>query len=370
MNQHYDSYEEEDFLLDDSFVRYCLGTDVVATRFWNNWIELHPEKKTTINNARQLYFLLNGSNTAGQFKKHEEVFRQQFQQLQQSNPVVATTVTRNNRWLKKFILYGSPALLLLFAAAAWLIKKNDAVSKTAASAYTSITGYGERKSILLDDSTRITLNAGTKIIVSPGFNKELREITLDGEALLDVAHNPAKPFIIHTPSMDVKVLGTVLNVKAYSTDKKAETSLIRGLVEVTLKGRQKRTVILHPSEKIVVEKDVVVQAAAQKLPSPTADSSFVIKPLTQSPQDTTVNEILWTRAKIYFDDESLEEIAAVLERNFSVAITLSQDVKGYRYTATFERKSIEEILNALQLSQPFDYTITQNKFIKIAKKIN
>lgn len=61
------------------------------------------------------------------------------------------------------------------------------------------------------------------------------EVCLRGEVLFDVKHNPALPFIVHTKAMDIKALGIAFNVKAYRNDGITETSLIKGLVEVTLK---------------------------------------------------------------------------------------------------------------------------------------
>ena len=80
------------------------------------------------------------------------------------------------------------------------------------------------------------LNAGSTLTMAKDFNEQSREVTLEGEAFFDVSHNPGKPFIIHTTSMNVRVLGTVFNVKAYPADKLAETSLLKGSVEITLKN--------------------------------------------------------------------------------------------------------------------------------------
>src|SRR5690606_40088 len=77
---------------------------------------------------------------------------------------------------------------------------------------------GERKSFQLPDGSKVMLNSASTIQVSKNFNETTRELTLSGEAFFDVASNPEKPFIIHTASMDVKVLGTIFNVKAYDEE--------------------------------------------------------------------------------------------------------------------------------------------------------
>ncbi len=372
MHSHYNDYKEEDFLLDESFIRYCLGTDAVAVKFWKDWIERNPNKKSVTENAKRLYFLMNGNNKPSQLRRHEESFREQFQQHLEADKQTRSannyTFTSWKQATRRTVLYGLPALIIFCCALVLFISRGDRRSQNDQSAHISQTAYGEHKSFRLADGTKITLNAGSKLTVSPDFNKNLREITLDGEALLDVAHNRSKPFIIHTPSMDVRVLGTVLNIKAYSSDKKAETSLIKGMVEVTLKQPGQQKIILRPHQKIVIEKDgYQIKSNTSQTGKSVEDSNYVVRPLEESADDSTINEILWTKAKLVFEDDSFIEIAAMLERSYDVTIELSDDVKTFRYTGTFDRKSIEEILNALQASRYFEYTIAQNKKIRISR---
>jgi ferric-dicitrate binding protein FerR (iron transport regulator) len=78
---------------------------------------------------------------------------------------------------------------------------------------------------------------------------------LDGEAYFDVVKQPQRPFIVHVSGYDIKVLGTAFNVRSYATDKTVETTLLRGLVEVTKQGKaQQNPIFLHPNEKLIVEK--------------------------------------------------------------------------------------------------------------------
>src|SRR6185295_4150484 len=88
-------------------------------------------------------------------------------------------------------------------------------------------------------------------------NKDLREVTLNGEAYFDVTKNAEKPFIIHTKKMDVKVIGTVFNVRSYNDEKTAEASLIRGSIEVTFKDRKDQKIILIPNQKISVANNAI-----------------------------------------------------------------------------------------------------------------
>src|SRR5688572_6735329 len=66
------------------------------------------------------------------------------------------------------------------------------------------TQYGARTTQQLPDGSRVWLNAGSKLTFEKNFGESIREVTLTGEAFFDVVKNPAKPFVIHTSTIDIK----------------------------------------------------------------------------------------------------------------------------------------------------------------------
>ncbi len=77
---------------------------------------------------------------------------------------------------------------------------------------------------------------------------------LKGEALFDVRPDAEKPFIVKVEDYDVKVLGTVFNVKSYPGIKAVETSLLSSKVEIQLANQKSAFKVLHPKEKFVIDK--------------------------------------------------------------------------------------------------------------------
>ena len=73
---------------------------------------------------------------------------------------------------------------------------------------------GSKSRVQLPDGTVVTLNAGSKLSYDKEYGKELREVSLTGEGFFEVTKMKEKPFIIHTSSINIKVLGTVFNIKA------------------------------------------------------------------------------------------------------------------------------------------------------------
>ena len=109
----------------------------------------------------------------------------------------------------------------------------------------------------LPDGTTIFLNASTQLFFPSVFTGK-REITIRGEAYLDVAKDANQPFIVHLPHTDVEVLGTSFNVNTYDTSA-VKVSLREGSVRL-ISG--KRETKLQPGTQAVIKpesKDIQVQ---------------------------------------------------------------------------------------------------------------
>ncbi|HTG55228.1 MAG TPA: FecR family protein, partial [Niabella sp.] len=133
------------------------------------------------------------------------------------------------------------------------------------------TKKGSKSNLVLPDGTRVLLNSDTRLSYNQSFGKQAREVMLEGEAYFEVVKDAQHPFIVHTNAMDIKVLGTVFNVRAYNNEKNTQTTLLEGSVEVILNKRNERNlVVLKPREKIVVNNDPdhIVPLKADEMPVP------------------------------------------------------------------------------------------------------
>ena len=94
---------------------------------------------------------------------------------------------------------------------------------------TYTTGVGERKTIALEDGTRIELNAASHMTVR--FERKARHVTLgDAQAFFDVAKDPGRPFLIEAGDTQVRVVGTAFDVR--HRDGQVAVAVQRGVVEV------------------------------------------------------------------------------------------------------------------------------------------
>jgi ferric-dicitrate binding protein FerR (iron transport regulator) len=224
------------------------------------------------------------------------------------------------------------------------------------------TRLGSKSKVQLPDGTVVHLNSGSLLTYDQAFNGRLREVRLSGEAFFDVAHNKDRPFIIHTASVDIKVLGTAFNVRAYPDEQTTETALIRGSVEVMLLDNPDKKIVLKPSEKLVVQNKRDTVAVLEQPSSDAAIPLVTISKVHNVENDSTVLETSWVDNKLAFDNESLETIAQKLERWYDVRIVItSEQLKKETYKATFEGESLEEVLNSLKIAGGFSFVINKKE---------
>lgn len=277
-------------------------------------------------------------------------------ELQKREPVYAI---RSRRW----IAAASIAAILLTGVVFYLreITKKTGVPPTRPRELA--TQYGSRSFITLPDGSEVWLNAGTKLQYADAFAKGKRELTLSGEAYFDVKHDPEHPFIIHTGGMDVKVLGTAFNVKAYPGDSLMETTLIRGKVEIDFIHNPRSKIILKPNEKVVIHtansESKSRQQASQPVSTPVNDSVYSLSKIIPDPADGSIPETSWVENKLVFRKEPFGRLALKLERWYNINIHFDNNkYKEDELTGTFRDQSIEEVMRALQLSSGFHYQIT------------
>ncbi len=107
---------------------------------------------------------------------------------------------------------------------------------------------GGEYNLKLADGTNVWMFAESEIRFPTRFEGNKREVYLSGEAYFEVHHDPVHPFYVKTKSLDVKVLGTSFNVKAYNNMEVVETSLVEGLVSV-------KDNVLRPNMQAVFHKN-------------------------------------------------------------------------------------------------------------------
>ena len=355
----------EELIIDDSFANYCFQSNEEDILFWQEYIRTHPSQKERIAEAMQIVL---GLRTMLQQEKNNEM---------QASALKAIPRPSNKPVIQKIVRYAAAVaavFILVFGIKSWL-GQNSLLHNTKDITATTIadnelvftTTKGEKKTFLLPDSTKISLGANSTMRMKKGFGKDNRDVYLSGEALFDVTHNEELPFVVHSNKYDVKVLGTVFNVKAYPEDKLSETSLIRGKVEISLANNSKK-ITLKPNQKAVISNkggNLVLENKKQVVDQ--AEEKIIILPLSYNSTDSVVVETAWAQNRIEIVNENFDEIKNKLERWYNVKIIFAdEEVSRYTFTATFSGETIGQVLKALQYSYHFTYKI-EGKIITISK---
>ncbi|HEV2482187.1 MAG TPA: FecR domain-containing protein [Puia sp.] len=219
---------------------------------------------------------------------------------------------------------------------------------------------GAKKSMQLSDGSKVWLNAGSRIVISNTFASGNREVSLEGEAFFDVKHDEQHPFIIHVGSLDVRVLGTTLNVRAYPGDSTVETTLINGKVEVEVPGNAASAIVLHPNEKLTISNSLI---SATRVPTSVAHTPmrFVRRPVEPDRTDGTITETSWVSNKLVFRQETLAAMAVRLERWYDVTIVFdNQRFRNDTLSGTFPQEPLDDVMHALQITAGFHYRIDKD----------
>ena len=227
-------------------------------------------------------------------------------------------------------------------------------------------GEGIRKKIVLPDSTCVWLNSNSKLVYDGNMlNKSQRSVKLIGEAYFDVTKDKEHPFIIETDKYSVKVLGTAFNVRAYPGEIKSETTLIRGLVELSLNGRHEQKVILKPNEKFSLSQSDNKELTEEELTNESKSDRKIlierIEPVLVA-NKKYIEETAWIENQLVFKNETFDELIPKLEHWYNVKINVRNNaLRSFHFTGAFHNESITDALKAMQLIKPFKFKITENE---------
>ena len=213
--------------------------------------------------------------------------------------------------------------------------------------------YGKKSQLILEDGTKVWLNAGSRMAFPTKFTGKNREVFLEGEGYFEVAHNPSKPFFVNTGEISIKVLGTRFDLSAYKTDKLNEIVLLEGKVALSERsalGFLKSEILLAPNQKASYNRDERIITVRNE-----ADADLAIA---------------WTEGWFKFKQQNLNEVLTKLQRYYNVQFVFdSKFSTADLITGKLDLKeSVESVMIALADVADIQYRIEGNK-IYIEKKI-
>jgi transmembrane sensor len=362
-------------LMSEEFVTFMKEKDEKSTLYWKEFLSDNKEVRNEFEKAVTLYQILTAHKKV---KLPDEMKQKSAGNL--LNIIMADEKGSYNKKRKDFMinvlmLAASVVILIgLYVVLANILNLSAGPGKDVY--HEIIVPSGEKSQVILSEGTKIWLNSESKLRYQVRQKKTERIVFLEGEGYFDVTKQKKSVFIVYTQNIKVEALGTIFNIKSYPDDPTIETTLVEGIIKVEHNGKKDKfsQVILKPNERFVYSKKVIkgVKPVAETKEKKDVKSRIqTLKPL----QQITVNKVntenitCWKDYLLVFDNETLEEMAVKMSRWYKIKVNILDDeLKKHRYTGKFvNNETIYQVLEAINLTTPIEYTLTDNQ-INISRK--
>ena len=324
----YTKYNKEDFLKDEYFQKWLLDPDPMVTRFWESWLEKHPEKREVIEQASKIMRSIDFRRDELPEKDFDEMWMNIIEKRSKRQGQLKTVEPRlqQKRAFLQTVAAAFIGLLMLSGAWYYLTDQHLKVKY--------MNHFGETQSILLPDNSTVQLNANSTLYYKDNWeDKGRREVWLEGEAFFSVRKQTASgdaavprqvKFVVHSGDLNIEVLGTKFNVKR----RRGTTQVILKSGKVGLTSRvNNHRIEMTPGERV----DYVE-----------AEQQYIKEVVNPDPLTA------WRNNRLIFDDTPLTEIAALLEDNYGMKVKILDDeLRNRRFTGTSPVDNIDILLTKL-----------------------
>ncbi|AWO01144.1 hypothetical protein DLD77_05290 [Chitinophaga alhagiae] len=196
------------------------------------------------------------------------------------------------------------------------------------------TAYGEIKRVVLPDSSVVFLNANSTLRVPLEWPPEKgRSVWLDGEGYFEVSKRKGTPnarFVVHTPAIDVEVLGTKFNVNMLG--QRTTVSLKEGKVQLTAKApisKGKSVFMMKPGDEVLVGKN--------------------FSQLKEAINTELIAD--WRNHRYHFDNTSMADISDMILNKFGYTVViLTPELEQRTISGDLYAENIRQLSRALSIT--------------------
>ncbi len=247
------------------------------------------------------------------------------------------------RYWPDFRFLGKVAASIVFVVSVGTVsyykgKRHNRPESVALAYFETMTPMGAQTKVVLPDQSVVWVNAGSTLRYGNDFNTDGRCVQLDGEAYFEVARDSLKPFVVKSKKLDIKVLGTSFNVKAYGKDEVTDVTLVSGKVNVSLRDEVAHAgdVTLTPNRKLSFNKET------NKVSVSKVDAKDALS---------------WIDGDLKFSKQPFMSIAKDLERKFNVRIRIESDsLKREIFSGSFTKgHSLDMILREVDVDHKYTW---------------
>lgn len=299
---------------------------------FDRWLAADPRNARAFEEAVAVWNGLDAVTHAPEMIRHR------------AEAVEALRRSNERRWSRGEVLRGhwpvAAACLALFALLAALILSDSPTRYQ--------TGIGERRMVLLEDGSRLTLDAATRVNVR--MDEERRSLELvTGRAKFDVAHDPLRPFSVRAQNRVTVATGTSFSVELLP--RQVRVVLYEGRVEVIDQPEERRL----PAPK---------RASAAEQRADRTETALVLKPgneliavtdgdaarITEADLARTLS---WETGLLSFEGEPLALAAERMNRYARHRIVVRDPhIASYRISGVFAAGDIDAFVEGVTALYP------------------
>jgi len=351
-------YNVEDFITDESYLRYYFRENEADVKFWTEWIGLHPEKLDVVISANNYIDAFSARIPEPEFQKEQQRFARaldnlslyddHYQDETDSEEIVESRPKtrkpgRRIMWAVALIVIATSPIVYI------AVQKNRVFSFSGEPAnVVMIEKYvpkGERAKIMLPDGSEVELNADSKLTYPSKFTGSSRELQLTGEAFFRVKRDSLHPFHITSSNLVITVLGTSFNMQCYPDKNQTKVALVTGKVRLDR--------ISDPLNKQVLGEPLVL--------TPSEMGVFDKHDLSLEKTKYDIDEETgWRQGIVVFKNAGFEEIADRFDKLYNIRLINQSNKKEFKFKGTFSNPSPEEIVKSICLSKKLSYTTNGN----------
>jgi len=182
------------------------------------------------------------------------------------------------------------------------------------------TGPGERRIVTLADGSTVSLSPESHVRVD--LQEEKRSLRLaGGEALFEVAHDPARPFVVSAGAGEVRAIGTAFNVRL--TGPEVTVTVVEGTISVTA-GQEKGQAAKAGLVQLAKAGEQVTYGGRARVQNALASDSFI----TPARRVEVARYAGWAKGMLRFDGEPLSEVVEEVNRYSLEQVRLHDDALG------------------------------------------
>lgn len=203
------------------------------------------------------------------------------------------------------------------------------------------TPRGGKYQLVLPDGSKVWLNASSSIRFPTAFTGKERKVNISGEVYFEVAANENQPFKVKSGNIEIDVLGTNFNIKAYQDEPATKITLLEGSLKVIQRVTQ-QSKLMKPGQQAQVNKGKEIKIL----------------------DDVNTDEVMaWKNNLFWFDDDDLQTVMRQISRWYDVDVEIKGTISQH-FTGSIPRDlMVSDVFKVLNKTGKVNYRIEGKKII-------